>query len=401
MKKRLAVLGSTGSIGRTCLQIAARQPQSFEVVALAAGSQWKLLREQVLRFRPKLVSVGSEESAGMLGRSLGDDAPRIYVGAEGLEAVATCPGATIVVNGLSGGVGVRPTVAAIRAGKDVALANKEVIVIAGEVLSRETKEYGSRLLPVDSEISAIWQCLEAGERAAVRRILLTASGGAFRDLSAEELRHVTPEQALSHPTWVMGQKVTIDSASLMNKGFEILEVHWLFDVPLDRIEVLIHHQSIIHSLVEYADGSLIAQLGVPDMTLPIQYGLTYPERLPSEVRPLDLVETGALTFDRPDVTRFPALALARQAAEAGGTMPAVLSGADEIAVQAFLGGRVSFTGIPALVEETMSRHAATYGPSLEELLAAEAWAQTTAASLIDETSSAVASGRSASAKGQS
>jgi len=401
MKKRLAVLGSTGSIGRTCLEVAARQPERFEVVALAAGSRWQVLREQILRFRPKVVSVASEESAQALRRTLRDAIPPILVGPEGLETVATWAEADIVVSALTGGVGVKPTVAAIRAGRDVALANKEVIVVAGEIVSREAKEHGSRLLPIDSEISAIWQCLEAGGSKAVRRVLLTASGGAFRGLSAEELRDVTPERALSHPTWVMGRKVTVDSASLMNKGFEILEVHWLFDVPLEKIEVLVHHQSIIHSLVEYVDGSLMAQLGVPDMTLPIQYGLTYPERLPSDVKPLDLAQIGSLTFERPDTTRFPALALARQAAQIGGTMPAVLSGADEVAVQAFLDGRLPFTGIPTLVEETMSRHTVAQSPTLEQSLDAEQWAHVAAAALIDEVASADCSGRLVGVRGSS
>jgi len=399
MKTRLALLGSTGSIGRTCLQIAERQPERFEVVALAAGSQWKLLAEQIRKFRPAVASLAAENSAEALRRALGDDAPRIYVGQEGLEKVATYHDADIVVSSLTGGVGVAPTFAAVRAGKDVALANKESIVVAGEVISREARERNVRLLPVDSEISAIWQCLQAAHGGSVRRILLTASGGPFRALPANEFHRITPERALSHPTWVMGRKVTIDSATLMNKGFEILEARWLFDVPLSKIEVLVHHQSIIHSLVEYSDGSLIAQLGVPDMTLPIQYALTYPERLPSDVKPLDLVEVGSLTFDRPDTTRFPALALARQAAEIGGTMPAVLSGADEVAVEAFLAGRLPFLGIPELVEQTMSRHTATYQPSLEALLRAEQWAQVTAASLVEEVAARASSRVVAGSKG--
>jgi len=399
MKTRLALLGSTGSIGRTCLQIAERQPERFEVVALAAGSQWKLLAEQIRKFRPAVASLAAENSAEALRRALGDDAPRIYVGQEGLEKVATYHDADIVVSSLTGGVGVAPTFAAVRAGKDVALANKESIVVAGEVISREARERNVRLLPVDSEISAIWQCLQAAHGGSVRRILLTASGGPFRALPANEFHRITPERALSHPTWVMGRKVTIDSATLMNKGFEILEARWLFDVPLSKIEVLVHHQSIIHSLVEYSDGSLIAQLGVPDMTLPIQYALTYPERLPSDVKPLDLVEVGSLTFDRPDTTRFPALALARQAAEIGGTMPAVLSGADEVAVEAFLAGQLPFLGIPELVEQTMSRHTATYQPSLEALLRAEQWAQVTAASLVEEVAARASSRVVAGSKG--
>jgi 1-deoxy-D-xylulose-5-phosphate reductoisomerase len=384
MTKRLSILGSTGSIGRTCLAIAARQPEHFPVVALAAGNQWQLLVEQIRQFRPALVSVAAESSAEAIRRALGDECPQLLVGVDGLDTVATCPEADMVVSSLTGGVGVRPTVAAVRAGKDVALANKEAIVVAGEIIARESAQRGTRLFPVDSEISAIWQCLEAGRAADVKRVHLTASGGPFRTLRAEDFSKITPERALAHPTWVMGQKVTIDSATLMNKGFEILEVRWLFDMPLEKIEVLIHHQSIVHSLVEFRDGSLIAQLGVPDMTLPIQYALTYPERRPTQVKPLDLATVGTLSFDKPDMDRFPALALAREATKISGTMPAVLSGADETAVGAFLAGELPFTGIAALVEETMKQHVVSYYPDLETVLAAEAWARETAATLISD-----------------
>ncbi len=382
MKRRLSILGSTGSIGRAALAIAARQPERFEVVALAAGNQWQLLVEQIRDFRPALVSVSAESSAQEIRHALGDDCPSILSGSEGLEAVATFEPADIVVSSLTGGVGARPTYAAVRAGKDVALANKEAIVVAGEIIAREAASRGTRLLPVDSEISAIWQCLQAGRKQDVRRILLTASGGPFRSMPAEAFATITPERALAHPTWVMGQKVTIDSATLMNKGFEILEVRWLFDIPLDKIEVLIHHQSVIHSLVEYEDGSVIAQLGIPDMTLPIQYALTFPERSDTGRKPLSLADVGQLTFGRPDVARFPALALAREASRIGGTMPAVLSGADEVAVRAFLSGRLPFAGIPRLVEDTMARHTAIPHPTLGDALSAESWAQETASSLL-------------------
>ena len=387
MATRLAILGSTGSIGRTCVQIVARHAERFEVVALAAGAQWRLLAEQVKALRPGVVSVAGGEAARRLSEDLRADAdfggqmPDVLVGDEGLQAVATCADADIVVNGLTGGVGVVPTLAAVRAGKDVALANKETLVIAGEIVTREARERQVRLLPVDSEISAIWQCLDAGHGADVARILLTASGGPFRDLPQEEFDAITPERALDHPTWVMGPKVTVDSATLMNKGFEILEVMALFEMPLAKIEVVVHHQSIIHSLVEYADGSVVAQLGVPDMKLPIQYALTYPERRPSHTEPLDLLAVGSLSFAPPDTERFRALALARQAAETGGTMPAVLSGADEVAVAQFLAGRLPFTGIAPLVEETMLRHSVTFNPSLADVLEAEQWARTMAASL--------------------
>ena len=372
---QISLLGSTGSIGTTSLDIIARYPERFQVAALSAGRRWKQLAEQVRRHRPSLVSLADETSAGELRRELGGDTPEILIGDEGLLAAATHGSADLVINGLTGGVGVRPTIAAIRAGKDVALANKEVLVIAGEIVNEEARRHDVRMLPVDSEISAIWQCLEAGSREHVRRVLLTASGGPFRDADDSELGAVTPERALAHPTWVMGPKVTIDSATLMNKGFEILEVKWLFNMPLDRIEVLVHHQSIIHSLVEYDDGSVIAQLGVPDMALPIQYALTYPDRMPTHPEPLDLADIGSLTFGKPDADRFRALSLARQAAEAGGTMPAVLSGADESAVELFLAGAIPFTGIPALVEATMDRHESTSSPALDDVLAAESWAR--------------------------
>ncbi len=384
--KRLAILGSTGSIGRTTLDIVAHQPERFQIVALSAGSNVDLLARQVRQFRPDLVSVRSEAVARELSEALGDDAPTTLVGAEGLTAVATHDEADVVVAALTGGVGLEPTVEAIRRGKDIALANKEVLVIAGEVVAAEARSAGATLLPVDSEISAIWQCLDAADGASVERILLTASGGPFRNVPAEEFDGITPERALDHPTWVMGPKVTVDSATLMNKGFEIVEVRWMFDVPLERIEVVVHHQSIIHSLVEFEDGSVLAQLGVPDMTLPIQYALTYPERVRSQSERLDLPSLGTLTFDTPDTARFPALRLARAALDEGGTMPAVLSGADEIAVEAFLGKDLPFTGIPMLVEETMALHRVVAAPTLEDCLEAERWARDKARSLVHDVS---------------
>ena len=379
---RLALLGSTGSIGSTTLEIVARYPDRFNVVALAAGSQWKVLAEQIRRFSPSLVSLADESAAQSLRNELGSVTPEIVIGNDGLSAVATHTEADLVVNGLTGGVGVVPTVDAIRAGKDIALANKEVLVIAGEIINRETQKHGVHLLPVDSEISAIWQCLDAGKREQVRRVLLTASGGPFREMSADAFDSITPKRALAHPNWVMGPKVTIDSATLMNKGFEILEVRWLFDMPLEQIRVLVHHQSIIHSLVEYIDGSVIAQLGVPDMTLPIQYALTYPDRIETQPDPLDLAAVGTLTFDEPDTERFPALSLAREACNIGGTMPAVLSGADEVAVRAFLEEKIAFTGISRLIEKTMERHDVVSRPTLDDVLEAELWARDTASALI-------------------
>jgi 1-deoxy-D-xylulose-5-phosphate reductoisomerase len=382
--QRLAVLGSTGSIGTTSLEIADRHAEQFDIVALAAGSQWETLVSQTRRFRPQVVSLATEGAALAYREAMGTDAPTVLVGDDGLNAVAAHVDADLVINGLTGGVGVVPTISAIRAGKNVALANKEVLVIAGEIVNEEARANGVSLLPVDSEISAIWQCLAAGKHEEVRRILLTASGGAFRDLKADELHGVTPERALEHPNWVMGPKVTIDSATLMNKGFEIIEVRWLFDVPLEKIEVLLHHQSVIHSLVEYLDGSVIGQLGVPDMTLPIQYALTYPNRVDTHPEALDLAAIGSLTFGTPDTERFPALSLAREASRIGGTMPAVLSGADEVAVQAFLDKRIPFVGIPELVEATMERHDSIASPSLGDVLEAERWARLAAERRIED-----------------
>jgi 1-deoxy-D-xylulose-5-phosphate reductoisomerase len=382
--QRLAVLGSTGSIGTTSLEIADRHAEQFDIVALAAGSQWETLVSQTQRFRPQVVSLATEDAAWAYREAMGTDAPTVLVGDDGLNAVAAHADADLVINGLTGGVGVVPTISAIRAGKNVALANKEVLVIAGEIVNEEARINDVSLLPVDSEISAIWQCLAAGKHEEVRRILLTASGGAFRNLNADELHGVTPERALEHPNWVMGPKVTIDSATLMNKGFEIIEVRWLFDVPLEKIEVLLHHQSVIHSLVEYLDGSVIGQLGVPDMTLPIQYALTYPNRVDTHPDALDLAAIGSLTFGTPDTERFPALSLAREASRIGGTMPAVLSGADEVAVQAFLDKRIPFVGIPELVEATMERHDTTMNPSLDDVLEAERWARLEAERRIED-----------------
>ena len=367
--KRLAVLGSTGSIGRQTLDIARNHPGRFAVTGLAAGNNWQELASQICEFRPAVVSVGTEEAAANLRELLGDDAPDILTGTDGLDAVATESDADTIVSALTGGVGLVPTLKAIRAGRDIALANKEVLVIAGEIISREAAEHGVSLLPVDSEISAIWQCLQGSSRPA--KILLTASGGACRNLTEEEMRELPPEKALVHPTWEMGAKVTIDSATLMNKGFEVMEVRWMFDVPWDRIEVLVHHQSIIHSLVEFEDGSVLAQMGVPDMRLPIQYALTYPERMASTSDRLDLAALGSLTFGRPDTERFPALRLAREAGDAGGTMPAVLSGADEVAVEAYLDHRIGFLDIARVVEETMARHETIGSPSLDDCLRAE------------------------------
>ena len=358
--KRLAILGSTGSVGRQTLDIVRTFPDRFGVLALAAGDNLELLSQQVEEFKPAIVYHHRE------GRIHADE------GREGLtlEEIARLPEADIVVIALSGDAGLSPTLAAANAGKRIALANKESLVAAGEIITGEAERRGARIMPVDSEHSAIWQCL-AGEECAPERLILTASGGPFRHVPAAELARVTPEQALKHPSWRMGRKVTIDSATLMNKGLEVIEAHWLFGMPIDRISVIVHPESIIHSMVEFADGAVKAQLGYPDMRLPIQYALTYPERLVNPGLPkLDFRTVTRLTFEEADPEAFPCLRLAVQAGKSGGTYPAVLSAADEMAVALFLGGRVGFGDISQLVERALAEHRPVMRPSLDEILAA-------------------------------
>ncbi|MFO7272643.1 MAG: 1-deoxy-D-xylulose-5-phosphate reductoisomerase [Sphaerobacter thermophilus] len=381
MRQRLAILGSTGSIGRQTLAVVDHLPDRFEVVALAAGHNAELLQEQVDRYRPRLVSVAD----GCDPRTI--QAPEVLSGAEGLEAVATMPEADIVVVATSGHSAIRPTLEAIRRGKTIALANKEAIVCAGEILVGEARRRGVEIRPVDSEHSAVWQCLSVRhQESEVDRVTLTASGGPFRDTPAAELATVTVEQAMAHPTWRMGSKVTVDSATLMNKGLEVIEAHWLFDLPYERIDTVIHPQSIVHALVSFADGSVVAHLAVPDMRLPIQYALTYPERPPAPHLRLDIAALGRLEFSPPDPERFPALELARAAGEAGSTFPTVLSSADEVAVAAFIAGRLGFTGIVDVVRAVLDRHQPAPGPlTLEAIAEADAWARREAETLIAAT----------------
>jgi 1-deoxy-D-xylulose-5-phosphate reductoisomerase len=364
--KRLAILGSTGSIGRQTLEVVRAFPQRFQVVALTGGRNLTLLRAQVREFKPKLISTES-----------GNKGERISGASHlSMEEIAAHPDVELVVIATAGKAGLGPTLAAIRAGKTVALANKEVLVMAGEVVSAEAKRRGVEILPIDSEHSAIWQCLRGEDRKDIARLILTASGGPFRSKTMKQLAEVTPAEALKHPTWQMGTKVTIDSATLMNKGMEIIEAHWLFGVPFDRIEVVIHHQSIIHSLVEFVDGSTKAQLSFPDMRLPIQYALTYPERWEGAFRSkMDYANLGSLNFEAVDLERFPCLRIAREAVVEGGTYPAVLCAADEVAVELFLTKRIGFLGIADLVARTIKRHSGVSQPSLEDIIAADAWAR--------------------------
>jgi 1-deoxy-D-xylulose-5-phosphate reductoisomerase len=372
--KSISILGSTGSIGRQCLDVVSRHPDRFRVVALAAGSSIDTLAEQVRLFRPEIVSLGDPSRVREFQsriRSSNGRGPEIHAGAEGLEAVATHPAAKIVVSAAVGVVGLPATYAAIQRGKTVALANKEVLVAAGEVVMAAARKAGVTLLPVDSEHNAIHQCLRAGGPREVRRLVLTASGGPFRTTPVSRLARVTPKQALAHPNWRMGPRITIDSATLMNKGFEVIEARWLFDMPLERIDVVIHPQSIIHSMVEFVDGSVLAQLGPPDMRLPIQYALTYPERVPAAGFSLDWSRIERLEFAEASPRKFPCLELARQAIRHGGAAPCALNAADETAVAAFLAGRIPFPGIARTVERVLERTPTAPLASIADVLAAD------------------------------
>ncbi len=369
---RIAILGSTGSVGQQTLDVIRSLPGRFNVVALSAGNNVTLLEEQAREFRPRMLYCGREEEYlqdrmrdGSLTGRWAD-----------LEEMAAHQDVDIVVVATVGAAGLGATMAAVRAGKVVALANKEVLVMAGHIITAEAKRSGAELRPIDSEHSAIWQCLWGESPESVERLVITASGGAFRDLPAEELERVTADQALRHPNWQMGKKITVDSATLLNKGLECIEARWLFDVPMERIEVLLHRESIVHSLVEFQDGSLKAQLGVPDMRLPIQCALTYPDRVPSTAVPrLDLKSIGTLNFGIPSHQQFPCLGLALTAGRLGGTAPAVLAAADEVAVEHFLANYIRFTDIARVLEDALTAHTVIPNPSLEQVMEADRWAR--------------------------
>jgi len=370
--KGVSILGSTGSIGRQALDVLDGRPD-FRIVGLAAGKNIKLLREQIKRYGPLLVSVEKEDDALALAREFAGKVPEILWGSQGLRAVASHPTAGVVITAVTGTAGLLPTVEAIRAGKDIALANKETLVAAGSLVTSLAAGKGVNILPVDSEHSAIWQCLRGSRPGEVESIILTASGGPFR--KEPDLERVTVSMALAHPNWSMGKKITVDSATLMNKGLEVIEARWLFGLDYDRIRVVVHPQSIIHSMVEFRDGSVMAQLGLPDMRLPIQYALTYPDRLPGNVPRLDPAKISALTFEPPDTGRFPLLDLAYRVGGRGGTLPAVMNAANEVAVELFLAGRIRFTAIYRVVEEVVGRHDIIDRPGLEEILEADRWAR--------------------------
>jgi 1-deoxy-D-xylulose-5-phosphate reductoisomerase len=382
--KRLAILGSTGSIGVNSLDIVRQFPERFEVISLSAGRNIQLLKEQVLQFRPRLVSVLSKELSERLQRELTAVSVDIVHGVEGLIQVATHPEVDQVVSAIVGAVGLIPTLSAIKTGKAIALANKESLVMAGKIVTEEAKKNQAQILPVDSEHSAIFQALLGHRREEVHRLVLTASGGPFLNRPVTRLHEVTVKEALSHPHWEMGKKITVDSASLMNKGLEVIEAHWLFDMPVKKIAVQIHPQSVVHSMVEYIDGSVVAQMGITDMRIPISYALSFPQRLPLNLPPLDLPQRGSLTFSPPDPERFPCLQLAYRSIESGETMPAILNAANEVAVNAFLEGLLKFTEIPILLQRVMEEHEVKRIQTIEDILRADHWARERAKAIISE-----------------
>ena len=375
MTKHIAILGSTGSIGRNSLRVIDSLGPEYEVFALSAHSSIELLAEQARRYNPAFVAITNSDCAGKLRRLIGDMDIEIFAGPDGLVKIAEHQDVDIVLTAIVGAAGLPAVLAAGRKGKRLAIANKEPLVIAGELLRKEIEEYGGVILPVDSEHSAIFQAMQSGTKEEINKIILTASGGPFRRTNHEDIRNVTLEQALEHPVWEMGPKITIDSATMMNKAFEIIEARWLFDIPVDKIEVLIHPESIVHSIVEFVDGSMIAQLGEPDMCLPIQYALTYPHRLAGIAKAPRLEEIGKLTFEKPNLETFRALSLGYEVARTGGTAPVVFNAANEAAVEEFLAGKIKFVNIVEIIEDCLNRHNVRPTVSLEEVFEADAWAR--------------------------
>lgn len=374
--KNLSILGSTGSIGVNALKVARAHPERYRVIALSAGRNIDLLLDQIETFKPKAVAVLNESLAVDLKKNLtGRFLPEILFGPEGFKHLATMDSVDTIISAITGAAGLMPTYEGIKAGKNIALANKETMVMAGPLIMREAEKQGVSISPIDSEHSAILQSLQGHKREDLNRIILTASGGPFRNLSLEKMAHVTAAQALKHPNWEMGPKITIDSATMMNKGLEVIEAKWLFDLEMEQIDVLIHPQSIVHSMVEYKDGSIISQMGVPDMMIPIAYALSYPRHIKTGLPPLELEKVGPLSFEKPDLKRFKCLALALKAAAAGGSMPAVLNGANEIAVDAFLKEKIGFLDIPKLIEQTMAAHTTHSIDRIESVMDADRWAR--------------------------
>jgi 1-deoxy-D-xylulose-5-phosphate reductoisomerase len=382
--KPITLLGSTGSIGTQTLDIVNQYPERFRVVGMTAGGNVELFAQQILQFKPEIVAIANPDKYIELKTAISslEPQPIILAGTDGIEKVAGYGDSETVVTGIVGCAGLLPTIAAIKAKKDIALANKETLIAAGSVVMPLIQEYGVKILPADSEHSAIFQCLQGVTEGGLRRIILTASGGAFRDLPTEKLASVTIADALKHPNWSMGRKITIDSATLMNKGLEVIEAHYLFGLDYDHIEIVIHPQSIIHSLIELEDTSVLAQLGLPDMRLPLLYALSYPDRLSTDWTRLDLVKSGDLTFRSPDHLKYPCMQLAYAAGRAGGSMPAVLNAANEQAVDLFLNEKITFLQIPQLIEKTCERHNHIAAPTLEDILEVDAWARRTTLELV-------------------
>jgi 1-deoxy-D-xylulose-5-phosphate reductoisomerase len=376
--RNVVLLGSTGSIGTSTIKVAEDLPDKIRLLGLAAGNNMELLLEQTRKHRPGTISIANPAKAKELRDILGTST-EVLSGPEGLLRLATLPEADTVLIAIVGTAGLQPALAAIRAGKDIAIASKEILVMAGEIVMREAREHGVNVLAVDSEHSAIFQCLDGKPAASIRRLWLTASGGPFRTTPKADFAAITVERALKHPSWVMGRKITIDSATLFNKGLEMIEARWLFDVEMGRVSVVVHPQSVVHSMVEFIDGCMLAQLSTPDMCLPIQYALTYPDRAASQRVQTSLAKLGTLTFEEPDPDRFPALDLARRAGDAGGTLPAVLNAANEVAVDAFVNRRIGFLDISAVVRRTMDRHQMVPHPTLPQILEADKWARAEAA----------------------
>ncbi|MBR6400361.1 MAG: 1-deoxy-D-xylulose-5-phosphate reductoisomerase [Firmicutes bacterium] len=378
MAKNITILGSTGSIGTQTLDVV-REIGGISIKAMTTNTRIELFEKQIREFKPELVCVMNADKAKELENNIKDLNIPVLTGMDGLVAAATYEKSDTVVNSVVGNIGLRPTVAAIKAKKDIALANKETLVTCGELVMKLVRENGVHMYPVDSEHSAIFQSLQGNDGNKIEKIILTASGGPFR--IRESLEGITVADALAHPNWSMGKKITIDSATLMNKGLEVIEAKWLFDVPLEKIQVTVHPQSIIHSAVEYEDGAVMAQLGVPDMKVPIQYALTYPKRVKNSFKKLDLFETATLTFERPQKDKFKCLSLAYRAIETGGTMPCVMNGANEVAVNRFLNGGIEFLQIPEIIERVMNEHTVKYNYTLEDVLAADEWSRSTAAGI--------------------
>jgi 1-deoxy-D-xylulose-5-phosphate reductoisomerase len=381
--KKITILGSTGSIGSNALKVIESNPEEYEVLALTAGRNIGLLMKQIMQFQPVAVAVSEESLADILREGLkGHSKTEVLAGVEGFVQLATLEEVDTVISAMSGAAGLIPTYAAIEAGKDIALANKETMVMAGPVIMGHAKDRDVTILPIDSEHSAIFQALQGHQREDLKRIILTASGGPFREMPREKLEKTTPEEALRHPNWDMGKKISIDSATLMNKGLEAIEAKWLFDLNIDQIDIVIHPESIIHSMVEYRDGSIIAQMGIPDMITPISYALSYPRRMETNLPALRLEEIGTLTFQKPDMERFKCLALAIEASGIGESMPAVLNGANEVAVESFLQGKIGFLQIPILIERTMEMHETFSIYNIERVIEADRWAKETAEKLL-------------------